>query len=62
MMKKQEINSRIIDKIESSELSNPIKNFIKEIIKFEIEEGKFSNRYTKKYQDLIDNTHINLRK
>lgn len=61
-IKKHEINKRIINKISDSNLEKPIQDLLIKIIKFEIEEGKHSNRYKDYYENKVEETVIKLKR
>ena len=56
-MKEHDINRRIKQKIEKSDLEQPLKDFITEIIEFEIDREN-DPFYTKKYKDDIEKANI----
>ena len=53
-LKKHDINKRIVKKIENSELNESMQNLLFQIIGFEIDEGKYSNRYSEFYLKKIE--------
>lgn len=61
-MKEHEINQRVKNKIEASDLDPVLKKMLCLVIKFEISEGKYSNRYTRFYQENIDAAIIRMQR
>ncbi|GEM_PF-6960347 len=57
-MKENEINKRMKEKIDTSDLDINIKKLLYKLIEFEIDAGKNNTHFTKFYQINIDTANI----